>query len=93
MGKKRVLLIGAGRRILQNVLPVFEAMDDLYEVAAIYMDAVVAMTGQGGWPMPVFLAPDGRPVYGGTYYPDRSRGGMPAFTDVLRAVHEAWTER
>ena len=46
---------------------------------AIYMDSVQAMTGRGGWPMTVFLTPDGRPFFGGTYYPDRPRGGMASF--------------
>ena len=52
----------------------------------IYMDAVQAMTGQGGWPMSVFLTPDGRPFYGGTYFPDQPRHGMPSFRQVLAAV-------
>ncbi|MBP1704357.1 MAG: hypothetical protein H6Q36_96 [Chloroflexi bacterium] len=63
------------------------------DLDAIYMDAVQALTGSGGWPMTVFLAPDGRPFHGGTYFPDRRRHGMPAFMDVLRAVDEAWRER
>ncbi len=56
----------------------------------IYMDAVQAMTGHGGWPMTVFLTPDGKPFYGGTYFPDEDRHGMPSFTRVLTAVHDAW---
>ena len=63
------------------------------DVDAIYMDAVQALTGRGGWPMSVFLTPDGVPFYGGTYYPPVGRHGMPSFVQVLRAVHEAWTER
>jgi len=59
----------------------------------IYMNAVVAMTGHGGWPMSVFLTPQGVPFYGGTYFPPVARGGMPAFVDVLRAVAEAWRTR
>jgi len=61
------------------------------DVDAIYMDAVQAMTGRGGWPMTVFLAPDGRPLYGGTYFPPRRHGGTPSFTELLEAVHHAWT--
>jgi len=61
------------------------------DVDAVYMDAVQAMTGRGGWPMTVFLTPDGRPFYGGTYFPPARRGGMPSFTELLEAVHEAWT--
>ncbi|HTG47782.1 MAG TPA: thioredoxin domain-containing protein, partial [Actinomycetota bacterium] len=49
------------------------------DVDAIYMDAVQAMTGQGGWPMTVFLTPAGEPFYAGTYFPDAPRHGMPAF--------------
>lgn len=57
----------------------------------IYMNAVVAMTGQGGWPMSIFLTPDGRPFYGGTYFPPTRRHGMPAFQDVLQGVIQAWS--
>ncbi len=76
-------------------------MNDLYvnikvdreerpDLDAIYMDAVQAMTGQGGWPMSVFLTPDGRPFYGGTYYPPEPRFGMPSFTQVLQSVANAY---
>ncbi|MEX2255386.1 MAG: thioredoxin domain-containing protein [Acidimicrobiia bacterium] len=60
------------------------------DVDAIYMQAVQAMTGQGGWPMTVFLTPEGRPFFGGTYYPKQDRPGMPGFTRVMAAVDEAW---
>ena len=63
------------------------------DIDAIYMEAVQAMTGRGGWPMTVFLAPDGRPFYGGTYYPPEPRYGMPSFRQLLRAIAEAWEER
>jgi uncharacterized protein len=63
------------------------------DVDAVYMEAVQALTGHGGWPMTVFLTPDGRPFYGGTYYPNKPRHGMPAFEQVLRAVHEGWREK
>ena len=59
----------------------------------IYMAAVVAMTGAGGWPMSVFLTPDLQPFYGGTYYPPDDHYGRPGFQRVLEAVTEAWTER
>ena len=59
----------------------------------VYMAAVQAMTGQGGWPMSVFLTPDGRPFYGGTYYPSVPRGEMPAFRQVLAAVAHAWRDQ
>src|SRR5437588_2556873 len=60
------------------------------DVDAVYMDAVQAITGRGGWPMTVFLAPDGRPFYGGTYFPKRAHSGMPSFLDVCRAVDDTW---
>ncbi|MDP9381740.1 MAG: thioredoxin domain-containing protein [Chloroflexota bacterium] len=63
------------------------------DLDSIYMDAVQAMTGHGGWPMTVFLAPDGRPFYGGTYFPPEDRMGMPGFPKVLRALAEAWRDR
>jgi uncharacterized protein YyaL (SSP411 family) len=59
----------------------------------IYMGAVQAMTGGGGWPMSVFLTPEGRPFYGGTYFPDSPRHGMPSFRQVLEGVHRAFTEQ
>lgn len=59
----------------------------------IYMSAVQALTGRGGWPMSVFLTPDGQPFYGGTYFPPVPRYGMPAFADVLWAVVDAWRNR
>jgi uncharacterized protein len=58
----------------------------------VYMAAVQAMTGGGGWPMSVFLTPDGRPFYGGTYFPDQPRHGMPAFRQVLEGVARAYRE-
>ena len=63
------------------------------DVDAIYMEAVQSLTGHGGWPLTVFLTPDGAPFLGGTYYPKEGRPGMPSFTDVLRTVHDFWTER
>jgi uncharacterized protein YyaL (SSP411 family) len=63
------------------------------DVDALYMEAVVGLTGHGGWPMTVWLTPDGRPFYGGTYFPPRPRPGMPAFAQVLEAVSEAYRER
>src|SRR5438067_4178826 len=63
------------------------------DVDSIYMEAVQALTGQGGWPMTVFLTPDGRPFYGGTYFPREPRQGMPGFVQLCEAVAEAWQER
>jgi uncharacterized protein YyaL (SSP411 family) len=63
------------------------------DVDSIYMDAVVALSGHGGWPMTVFVTPEGEPFWGGTYYPPVQRQGMPAFRDVLRAMADAYTSR
>jgi len=59
----------------------------------IYMGAVQAMTGSGGWPMSVFLTPEGQPFYGGTYFPPKRRYGMSSFTDVLLGIADAWQNR
>ena len=56
----------------------------------VYMQAVVLMTGQGGWPMSVFLTPDLEPFYGGTYYPPEPRYGMPSFKNLLQSIARAW---
>jgi uncharacterized protein YyaL (SSP411 family) len=63
------------------------------DLDSVYMDAVVALTGSGGWPMTVFLTPAGEPFFGGTYFPPEPRHGLPAFTQVLLAVAEAWDGR
>jgi uncharacterized protein len=63
------------------------------DVDAIYMNAVQIMTGSGGWPMTVFMTPDGKPFYGGTYFPPDDRYGRPGFVRVLESLHEAWTNR
>jgi uncharacterized protein YyaL (SSP411 family) len=81
-----------------------DLMNDLYvnvkvdreerpDVDAVYMEAVQSLTGHGGWPMTVFLDHEGRPFYGGTYYPPEPRHGMPAFSQVLQGVAEAWTNQ
>ena len=63
------------------------------DVDSVYMAAVQAMTGHGGWPMTVFLTPDGRPFYGGTYFPPEDRGGLPSFPRVLQSVAHAFSTR
>jgi uncharacterized protein YyaL (SSP411 family) len=63
------------------------------DVDSIYMDAVVSLTGHGGWPMTVFLTPDGEPFFGGTYFPPEPRHGLPSFKQLLAAVADAWGER
>jgi uncharacterized protein len=63
------------------------------DVDAVYMEAVTAMTGRGGWPMSVFLTPDARPFYAGTYWPREPRHGMPSFPQVAEAIADAWAQR
>ncbi|MGV9710623.1 thioredoxin domain-containing protein [Gordonia sp. NPDC003424] len=63
------------------------------DIDTIYMNATVAMTGQGGWPMTCFLTPAGDPFYCGTYYPSTPRGQMPSFRQIMGAVSEAWLQR
>jgi uncharacterized protein YyaL (SSP411 family) len=63
------------------------------DIDAVYMDAVVALTGQGGWPLTVFLTPDGEPFFGGTYFPPEPRHGLPSFRQLLQAVAGAYRER
>ena len=63
------------------------------DIDSIYMGAVQAMTGQGGWPMTVFLTPDGKPFYGGTYFPPEERGGLPSFPRVLTTMADVYRNR
>ena len=62
------------------------------DVDSIYMQAVTAMTGRGGWPMTVFLTPDAKPFYAGTYFPNEPRYGMPSFRQILTGVKQAWDD-
>jgi len=63
------------------------------DLDSIYMDALQALTGQGGWPMSMFLTPEGLPFYGGTYFPDKQRHGIPAFGDLLARLAQVWADR
>src|SRR5687768_16854649 len=81
------------RVLNEHFVPVKVDREERPDLDAIYMDAVQAMTGQGGWPMTVFLAPDGTPLYAGTYFPKEARQGLPAFTAVLEAVASAWRDQ
>jgi uncharacterized protein YyaL (SSP411 family) len=63
------------------------------DVDAVYMEAVQSLTGQGGWPMTMFLTPDGEPFFGGTYYPPEPRHGLPSFRQLLVVVAEAYRDR
>ena len=60
------------------------------DLDAVYMSAVQAMSGQGGWPMSVFLTPDGKPFWGGTYFPPEDRWGKPGFSTVLEQIADVW---
>src|SRR5580704_13694495 len=62
------------------------------DVDKIYMTAVSAMTGQGGWPLNVFLTPDLKPFFGGTYFPPEARWGHPAWKDVVTQIGQSWLE-
>src|SRR3954470_4499484 len=63
------------------------------DIDSIYMQAVQAMTGHGGWPMTMFLTPDGTPFYGGTYFPREDRHGMPSFKRILTSVADAYAQK
>jgi uncharacterized protein len=77
----------------EHFVPVKVDREERPDVDAIYMEAVQGMTGHGGWPMTVFLDPEGVPFYGGTYFPPEPRSGMPSFRMVMEAVIDAWRER
>ena len=77
----------------ENFVPVKVDREERPDVDSIYMGAVQAMTGQGGWPLNVFIDPEGVPFYGGTYFPPEPRHGMPSFRQVLEGVAEAWRTR
>jgi len=62
------------------------------DIDRVYMAAAQALTGSGGWPLSVFLTPDRRPFYAGTYYPPEPRDGLPGFKKVLQAIHQAWSD-
>ncbi len=63
------------------------------DLDSIYMSAVQALTRGGGWPMTVFLTPDGAPFYGGTYFPPAPRGGLPSFQQLLLSLADAYENR
>ncbi|MEM1922613.1 MAG: DUF255 domain-containing protein, partial [Nitrososphaerota archaeon] len=79
--------------INNNFVPVKVDREERPDVDSIYMRAVILMTGQGGWPLTVFLTPDLKPFFGGTYFPPEPRHGLPSFKQVLLAVRDAWARR
>ncbi|MEU5634504.1 thioredoxin domain-containing protein [Streptomyces rishiriensis] len=80
-------------RLNEHFVSVKVDREERPDVDAVYMEAVQAATGQGGWPMTVFLTPDAEPFYFGTYFPPEPRHGMPSFKQVLEGVRQAWTDR
>jgi uncharacterized protein YyaL (SSP411 family) len=73
-----------------HFVPIKVDREELPDVDQVYMSALQAMTGSGGWPMNIFLMPDLRPFFGGTYWPPEDRQGFPSFRRVLAGVHHAW---
>ena len=73
-----------------NFIPIKVDREERPDLDQVYMAAVQAMTGGGGWPMSVFLTPEGRPFYGGTYFPDTPRHGLPSFRQLLEGISGAW---
>src|SRR5687768_1191567 len=76
-----------------NFVPIKVDREERPDLDAIYMDAVQALTGQGGWPLSAFLTPAGKPFFAGTYFPKEPVHGMPSFRQVLEGIAEAWGER
>jgi len=83
---------GMAKMINQYVVPVKVDREERPDIDTIYMTAVTAMTGQGGWPLNVFLTPERRPFFGGTYFPPQAKWGVAGLKDVLQTVHQNWQE-
>jgi uncharacterized protein YyaL (SSP411 family) len=81
------------RVLNENFVSIKVDREERPDLDQIYMNAVQMLTGHGGWPMSVFLTPDLKPFYGGTYWPPHSSGGMPGFDQILHAVNDAWKNR
>src|SRR6185369_10208965 len=77
----------------ENFVSIKVDREERPDLDQIYMDAVQLLTGRGGWPLTVFLTPEGEPFYGGTYFPPEDRQGMPAFRTVLQSVAAAYRDR
>lgn len=74
----------------ENFISIKVDREERPDIDDIYMQAVVLLTGQGGWPLSVFLTPDLKPFYGGTYFPPQPRHGLPSFTQVLQSIIDTW---
>ena len=81
------------RQLADGFVAIKVDREELPDVDHVYMSALQALTGRGGWPMNMFLTPQLRAFFGGTYFPPRSRPGRPSFSEVLAAVREAWVQR
>lgn len=81
------------RLLNENFICIKVDREERPDLDQLYMTAVQALTGHGGWPMSVFLTPDLQPFYGGTYFPPEGRQGLPGFAEVITAVHDAWRNR
>lgn len=77
----------------QHFIPIKVDREERPDLDQIYMDAVQLLTGRGGWPLTMFLTPEGKPFYGGTYFPPVDRHGLPGFPRVLAAIAEVWREK
>lgn len=77
----------------KHFVPIKVDREERPDLDELYMEAIQLLTGQGGWPMNVWLTPTLEPFYGGTYFPPMARGGMPGFLEVLEAVSRVWQER
>ena len=83
---------GVARLMNENFINIKVDREEHPDIDSLYMKAVQAMTGQGGWPLTVFATPEGVPFYGGTYFPPEERGGMPSFKMVMETVARAYRE-
>jgi uncharacterized protein YyaL (SSP411 family) len=77
----------------EHFVPVKVDREERPDIDRVYMTFVQGTTGSGGWPMSVWLTPDLKPFYGGTYFPPSSKWGRPGFVDILREIHRAWLEQ
>jgi hypothetical protein len=74
-------------------VPVKVDREERPDIDSVYMRIVIALTGRGGWPLSLFLTPEGKPIFGGTYFPPRSLREMPAFADVLLIISKTWEDK
>jgi uncharacterized protein YyaL (SSP411 family) len=81
------------KKINSYFVPIKVDREERPDIDQVYMASVLAMTGQGGWPLTVFLTPDQKPFFGGTYFPPYAKWGSPGFGDVLESIHQAWSTR